>query len=751
MSDLGTTPAKASRIAGAEEEAESGRLRRLGGVSQAIGQAAFVLPVLAAALWAVEAQRLVGVLIFNEQFLAAMLGLGLVATFVNVKASRSEPGDRVPWYDWLLTAAAVIVAGYVVVNFRTLVHELSTLSALRIGLGAAAILLIFEATRRLIGWTLVVVAVFFLCYARLGDLMPGVFAVPLVELGADRGLFLPRHQRDPRHAAERRGEHDRDLHPVRRDPEGGEGRHLHHRPRDAGHGPLSRRAGKGVGRRLDLVRHRLGQRGLQRRDRRADLDPDDGAGGLPAPPCRRDRGGGLDRRADHAAGDGHHRVPDGRLPVDPLLDVVLAALLPAILYYVAVFVQVDLEAARARPQGCPARAAAEAGARRSARLHLLAVPLAVLIWTIMYAYWSPGRAGLAAAAAALVVGLLTPGARPSLAALRLALVSTGQTVANILVLTAVAGVVIGAIQLSGLGYSMSTILLALAGDQRDPDPDHDRPRLRHPRHGAADGGHLHDAGRAGGPGAGAARRRPARGAHVHLLHGHAVDDHAAGLLCDLHRGGSSPTRNFWPTALSGMRYGVAAYLLPFVFPWARGLLMQGSGCRSSGRPSGPPWSASPPSPRGSWAFSFAPLGPCRGPVLVLGLAAMVSPFVSRTAEVANIVGLAGLALMVCHLLGRRAPSRAGHKISEKGRREDHMTIDIRTIAAALALAALPLGAGAQTIAMATDQPGTTFNTVGRGDRQCGEPELGHQHHRPHLCRPRRMGAGGRSAARSRPA
>ncbi|GGL79458.1 TAXI family TRAP transporter solute-binding subunit [Wenxinia marina] len=41
-----------------------------------------------------------------------------------------------------------------------------------------------------------------------------------------------------------------------------------------------------------------------------------------------------------------------------------------------------------------------------------------------------------------------------------------------------------------------------------------------------------------------------------------------------------------------------------------------------------------------------------------------------------------------------------------------MTTDLRSLAAALALTALPVGAAAQTIAMATDQPGTTFNTVG---------------------------------------
>lgn len=70
------------------------------------------------------------------------------------------------------------------------------------------------------------------------------------------------------------------------------------------------------------------------------------------------------------------------------------------------------------------------------------IPPAVLIHTVIFACWPPGRAGPAASADALAVGYLSAPNQPSFAALWQALLSTGITAMNILILNAIAGIVI---------------------------------------------------------------------------------------------------------------------------------------------------------------------------------------------------------------------------------------------------------------------------------------------------------------------
>jgi TRAP-type uncharacterized transport system fused permease subunit len=65
--------------------------------------------------FALHFYRNVGLLLFNEQFLAGMLGLGLALVYLTQPARRGAPRDHVPWYDWLLAAASHAVAGYIAV------------------------------------------------------------------------------------------------------------------------------------------------------------------------------------------------------------------------------------------------------------------------------------------------------------------------------------------------------------------------------------------------------------------------------------------------------------------------------------------------------------------------------------------------------------------------------------------------------------------------------------------------------------
>jgi TRAP transporter 4TM/12TM fusion protein len=145
----------------------------------------------------------------------------------------------------------------------------------------------------------------------------------------------------------------------------------------------------------------------------------------------------------------------------PYGDVVIAAALPALLYYVALFVQIDLEAAKHGLVGLPR----EQIPRLMPILRggwVFFVPLFILVFTLIELSWEAGRAAIAAVIAAIVIGVLDPRARPSLRTLWNAVCDTGQSVLELVVITAIAGLVIGALQLSGLAFGMSLILVTLA-------------------------------------------------------------------------------------------------------------------------------------------------------------------------------------------------------------------------------------------------------------------------------------------------
>ena len=63
------------------------------------------LLTLASIAFAIQFYRnVLGLLLFNEQFLAGMLALGLALVYVTRPLRAGAPRLQVPWYDWLLAA-----------------------------------------------------------------------------------------------------------------------------------------------------------------------------------------------------------------------------------------------------------------------------------------------------------------------------------------------------------------------------------------------------------------------------------------------------------------------------------------------------------------------------------------------------------------------------------------------------------------------------------------------------------------------
>ena len=78
--------------------------------------------------------------------------------------------------------------------------------------------------------------------------------------------------------------------------------------------------------------------------------------------------------------------------------------------------------------------------------------------------WEAGKSGMVAVIAVFVVGALQRETRPSFAKIHAALEATGKTLLDIAVITALAGVVIGALHLSGFTFKISLLLVTLSGN-----------------------------------------------------------------------------------------------------------------------------------------------------------------------------------------------------------------------------------------------------------------------------------------------
>ncbi|MBM7839326.1 TRAP transporter 4TM/12TM fusion protein [Alkalihalobacillus xiaoxiensis] len=105
------------------------------------------------------------------------LGFALTLIFLLFPARRKTMRQTVPWYDYLLALASVIVCGYWPFFYDSLVQQVGGIqSTAQLIIGIAAILLVLEATRRAVGLPIIIIAAVFMAYALFGPYMPGVLA-----------------------------------------------------------------------------------------------------------------------------------------------------------------------------------------------------------------------------------------------------------------------------------------------------------------------------------------------------------------------------------------------------------------------------------------------------------------------------------------------------------------------------------------------------------------------------------------------
>ncbi|HXZ55277.1 MAG TPA: TRAP transporter fused permease subunit [Burkholderiales bacterium] len=149
----------------------------------------------------------------------------------------------------------------------------------------------------------------------------------------------------------------------------------------------------------------------------------------------------------------------------PYAKVMIAAIIPAFLYYLALFFAVDVEAAKRGiagedPAMLPrAREVLKAG-------WYFPLPFVALVYALVQWNWQAEHAALLAVAVLIVLSLAFgyKGERVPVKDIVKAIVSTGSSVVDLILICAVSGMFIGILNISGLAFGMTLQLLAITGE-----------------------------------------------------------------------------------------------------------------------------------------------------------------------------------------------------------------------------------------------------------------------------------------------
>ena len=149
----------------------------------------------------------------------------------------------------------------------------------------------------------------------------------------------------------------------------------------------------------------------------------------------------------------------------PYAKVMIAAIIPALLYYLALFFAVDVEAAKRGIAG-------EDPAQLPNALEVLKggwyfpIPFIALVYALVQWNWQAEHAALLAVAVLVILSLVFgyKGERVPLKDVVKAMVSTGSSVVDLILICAVSGMFIGILNISGLAFGMTLQLLAITGE-----------------------------------------------------------------------------------------------------------------------------------------------------------------------------------------------------------------------------------------------------------------------------------------------
>ncbi len=145
----------------------------------------------------------------------------------------------------------------------------------------------------------------------------------------------------------------------------------------------------------------------------------------------------------------------------PYIEIVEAAVIPAMLYFAGLWLGVHLEAKRTNLKGVPREQLPKAWVIFKERGHL-AIPLIVIVYLLVTGY-TPMRAALVAIVLSIAVSALKKSTRMKPVEIIHGLEAGARNVLGVAIACAAAGIIIGVVTKTGVGLKLASGLLALSG------------------------------------------------------------------------------------------------------------------------------------------------------------------------------------------------------------------------------------------------------------------------------------------------
>ncbi len=410
--------------------------------------------------------RRAGLALYAEQYLSGLLALAMPLIFLHVPAGGGRQGrrGRVPWYDGLAAIVSCASAAYMAVRYPQLSDMVSAQPLDGLVVAALLGLLLLEGLRRTTGIALVVVVVVFFLLALVGGKLPGELAARSIPIGrltyfalwdSSAALGLPMKIVAAVVAIYV-------LFGQVLFKSGGStfftdismalmGRYRGGPAKIAilGSSLFGTISGSTVSNVLTVgvVTIPLMKQSGYRAHVAGAIEAAASTGGQLMPPVM-----------------GIAAFLMAEFLQVPYAKVAIAAVIPAVLFYVALFIQVDLEAARRGLQPLEPSRIPRASAVMKAGWYF-PIPFVVLVYTLFGLNYEPETAGLAATVTSLALAMLFPfrGKRISWRDLYGMLRESAFSVLELFMIGAAAGVIIGTLTYSGLGFSLTLVLLNLSG------------------------------------------------------------------------------------------------------------------------------------------------------------------------------------------------------------------------------------------------------------------------------------------------
>ena len=410
-------------------------------------------------MWAIDFTLILGFEFFREQALAVILGLAFAIIFLRIPMLAGRPRPRVPWYDLICAAVGFAACIYLAIRYQELVYDFYFHRTEAFAISIFIIPLVFEALRRTSGLSLVAVLSVFFVYAFLGHLVPGklqgkekhfealfaylgvdnvaLFGLPMVIVSMVVVLFIFMGRLLLTSGA---SNWFTDLAAALMGRSRGGAAKIAVAA-SALFGSISGSAVSNVASTGVITIPLMRQGGYSAASAGA-IEAVASTGGQIMPPIMGAAAFLMAELLEISYGE-----------------VILAAIIPALLYYIAVFVQADLEAARAGIAPLPEDKIPPL-IRVLKEGWFFTVPFIVLIVALFSLNMPPEGAAFYAAVSIPIVSWLFgyKGKRMTLGELWNSICEAGRSSVDIIIIGAMAGLIIGILETTGLGFGLTLVL-----------------------------------------------------------------------------------------------------------------------------------------------------------------------------------------------------------------------------------------------------------------------------------------------------